>query len=684
MENEENFDFIQKFNYKNSFWENTDVLYKHSKNRIDEYLNIGNLSLKICTSINEFSEVLLENIKSVQFYEEEYVSTRNNAIQKVLNFIDKIVNNLKNFSKNLYGIAKLINDKVETYQSRKECEKLCNENLSKYKDNLKKLNLRKEIYNDSVVSIIENYLSNKYKDNKTQIDLKPKLEYLNKKKQEYKEEVKNCEESRTEFIGIQRNILESEEEFDKECSEELKTYLNKALDYYTELLNSNKVDEEVINEIKKIDANKDIQDFSEKNRDIMSFPPKINFTEYNQDMDTYYNFEVIKNKMKNLNNNEKKEFKKEISIEVNKFLEETVYKMDDKNDLINKYTQIANDILYKKLQKEDYVFIINEFQSKYSDFMEWKRTTIKDQEYLKVGKGWDNRFESMHIFLNIFNKMRINNKNMEKENYDYFVKIMKKILEINNGDEVDYNLCNLLIILASTFYYSEEKDGKEEKKYVSENIKHCNLFQKFEFWVGLVKNQINEEIIKERLKKEQSEQKNTFMNTINKNLTNLNININLNFKLSFSLLGKKKEPNKVDNVDKYNKMIMAKLMSVSYNLVQFVSSSDTLNKALYNIFRFYKLSLDNKKTIVEMLKFQIMSEGYSNLQIDEELLINNKIDIHYKNKESEIKENEMTNNDTINEKEEKENEDNVDENKKIEIMKELYNEEIQDDKVNEN
>ena len=103
MENEENFDFIQKFNYKNSFWENTDVLYKHSKNRIDEYLNIGNLSAKISTSINEFSEVLLESIKSVQFYEEEYVSTRNNAIKKVLNFIDKIMKiyqNIKIISKN--------------------------------------------------------------------------------------------------------------------------------------------------------------------------------------------------------------------------------------------------------------------------------------------------------------------------------------------------------------------------------------------------------------------------------------------------------------------------------------------------------------------------------------------------------------------------------------------------------
>ena len=40
---EENLDFIQKFNYSNSFWENTDVLYQHSKQRFDEFLNISDL-----------------------------------------------------------------------------------------------------------------------------------------------------------------------------------------------------------------------------------------------------------------------------------------------------------------------------------------------------------------------------------------------------------------------------------------------------------------------------------------------------------------------------------------------------------------------------------------------------------------------------------------------------------------
>ena len=116
---------------------------------------------------------------------------------------------------------------------------------------------------------------------------------------------------------------------------------------------------------------------------------------------------------------------------------------------------------------------------------------------------------------------------------------------------------------------------------------------------------------------------------------------------------------------------MAKLMSVSYVLVQFVSSSDILNKALYNIFRFYKLSVDNKKNVVELLKFQIMNDGYNHLSIDEDLLFKNKFD-NYIKKEIEIdsedkKEEEI-------EKEEK-NESNL-------IIDELYNDEIKEENEN--
>ena len=33
----ENFNFLQKYHYSNSFWENSDVLFNHSRNRMKEY-----------------------------------------------------------------------------------------------------------------------------------------------------------------------------------------------------------------------------------------------------------------------------------------------------------------------------------------------------------------------------------------------------------------------------------------------------------------------------------------------------------------------------------------------------------------------------------------------------------------------------------------------------------------------
>ena len=671
-----NFNFIQKFNYTNSFWENTDVLYQHSKQRFDEYLLISNLYQAISSALNDFSESLLDLTKPILDSEIDYESIRSQGVIKVINFINRISQNLKRFSKNLITISNNMKEKVTIFQSNRELEKQCKEYSNKYKDYLKKLNTKKENYNDTVEAVIENFLINKYKETKSPTDLKPKLDSLNKKKQDYKNEVKNCEEIRTEFVKNQRSLLEKEQDFEKECTEDIKSSLNKMVEFYNQFLQMSQIDEDTIGTIKKINAENEIQIFCEYNRDIISSPSRIIFQEYNQNVDKYYKFDVIKNKIKNITEEESKELKKDIVIEVNKFLEETVYKMNEDNDMLNKYSQIADDILNKKLKEEDYVFIINEFHNKYSDFMEWKRATIKDQNYMKVGLGWDNRFDSMHVFLHIFNKLRMYNKKLEKDNFYYFVKIMKIILDLNEGDEVDYNLCDLVIILASTFYLSEEKDGKEEKKYVAEEIKNCKIFQNFEFWIGLVKDQINVEIIKERLKEKKMARRTTFFGG-GKNLVNTNKE------------GKKKEEEKVDTVEQYNKIIMAKLMSVSYNLVQFVNNSDTINKALYNIFIYYKLNQNDKKNIVELLKFQIMNDGYTNLNIDEDLLFKNKIDEHYKERiENKVEDNtgdkkneneENKKNDNLNPKEEKkeelneldkvniENENDFKENENIEI-----------------
>ena len=634
---EEDNDFILKFNYKNSFWENTDILYQHTKNRMEEYSNISNLFEALSSSINNFSESLFLNTKLIKPIETQYISTRFNTIEKFVNFINKIIENLKIFSRQLKEFSKSMNEKIEAYKNKVDFEKLCQTNYNKFNECMKKLDLRKDIYNESVDYLIETFLNNKYRDFKTPIDLKPKIENSIKKKKEYKEEVKNCDDARIEYIKIQRNIIDGEQEYDIECSEELKKIFKKLIGFYNELLNKSLMDDDLFNAIDKIDGNKDINDFSERNRDIISSPPRINFSEYIQDMDQYYNYEVIKNKLKSLKKNEQKEFKKEISIEIKKFLEENIYVLDENKELNDKFSQIADDILNKTLKEEDYQFVINEFQNKYNDFIEWKKNVIGDRNNLQVGREWDNRFNSINIFLGIFNKLRLYNKEMKKENYDYLVKIFQKIIEFNNGDEVDYSLCELLIVLSSTFYMVELKDGKEKKIYISEGVKHCELFQKCEFWFNLVKNLLNDEIIKKRIKENQIERKKSFLNNINKNLTSLNFNININLTFNFKkiplLLGKK---NRIDNDEKYNKIIMARLISISYNLAQYVLNSDTLNKAVYNIFRFYKLSLENKKSIIEMINIQIMSEGNTNLKIDEDLLLNNKFD-KYRNEKKENK-----------------------------------------------
>ena len=637
MKEEKKVDFIQEFNYTNSFWENTDLLDKHSEDRFDEYMKVGELFSNISSSINDFADSLTKNITIKDFLEKDELSTRKKAFKSFIDFINKIIKNLQKLSNDLLDISNQMIEKSESYNSRKKVEKISKNNFSEYEENLDKLKIRQDIYYDFVKNTVEIFLNGKYKEQKL-FETKPNLNNLYKKRNEYKEEVKNCENKRVNFIQVQRNILADKEQFDLECSEDLKAYFNNSFKVYNKFLASLQIDDSLIESINSIDGEKDIREFCEKNRDILSFPPNINFAEYNQNMDVYFNFEVIKQKLKNKNNIEEREFKRELGIEINNFLDKTIYKIDHNGDIYTKFSKIADDILNKKLAEEDYNFVINQFTKEYNEYLKWKKNVSNNEEFWKFGEVWDNRFNSIHIFMNIFNKLRMYNKKMEKKNYDYYVKIMKKILEFNKEEEVDYNLCDLLITLASTFYTSEIKDGKEIKKYISEDIKDCELFQNYEFWVGLTTEQLNEEIIKERLKVRQSKQQKSFLNNINKNLTNLNININLNKfkKLNIPLINKKKEVQKADTIDKYSKLILAKLMSVSYNLGQYVNNSDTLNKALYNIFRFYKISKENRQIILEVLKPQLSNEGNNKIIIDEELLINNKFD-NYLKKENGVK-----------------------------------------------
>ena len=154
---------------------------------------------------------------------------------------------------------------------------------------------------------------------------------------------------------------------------------------------------------------------------------------------------------------------------------------------------------------------------------------------------------------------------------------------MNENEDIDYSLCDLVVILSSTFYMVDPS-GKNGKIYINDVIKHCSIMQKQGFWVGLTRFELNEEI----------QQQNQIEDTL-----------------------------KEDNISesKLNNSVIAKLMSVSYNIIQFVMDSSLFNRIIYDIFKYCKISPENKEVIIEMVEGQINGENLNHLKLDRTLLL---------------------------------------------------------------
>ena len=246
-------------------------------------------------------------------------------------------------------------------------------------------------------------------------------------------------------------------------------------------------------------------------------------------------------------------------------------------------------------------------------------------EFKKVGEEWDNRFDTMQLFLDSFNRVRNRNKELTAKNYEYFTKALDNILSFNKYEDIDYKLCELLLTLSSTFYTMEKVGNEERKKYASEYIKNNPIIQTVWFWVGLTKFELSGEILKEKEKEKEKEE---------------NTNFNLSSKKTLLTKKKKMDDKEIKGNKKKGKQmvsqnVVAKLMSISYNLLQFIKDSETLNYSMANIFRNFKISQENKQMIITMLKTHIELEKIKHLKINEEFLLNcDKVDYFIKSKEN--------------------------------------------------
>ena len=578
-------DYVEDYRYNNCFWKKSGVLYAHSESKFKEFMSIGRIFDEMIKKIREISELFgMLDQKFVKPNEPNY--TRENGIEVIFNSFKIIKNEFKKLANSLAEIPKNILDKEESFKSKMEPTKMCDNAFNRYNNGLTKLNSVKKSYFDTMNKVVELYLNQKFgkkgENSKSKQELNNKLLLLEKKKEDYKKEVENVENFRAEYMIEQGNIFADREEQERECTDDLKKYFKKYITTFENFLKNFKMSEESMNIIEKMNGDRDTKSFAESNKSLMTEPKRNVYKEYSIDINYYVdNFDILKSKIKGKTPKEQRELYKEISSEITNLLANIIKEEPDK--IYIRIEQIAKDIKENRLSKNDFDYLIKKFKEQYDEFMDWKQSKVGDQEYKKVGKIWDERFFYMHVFLKYFNKTRVENKELNEENFNYLCEAIKKILELNESEDIDYNLCDLVVILSSTFYMVDPKSPKG-KRYVNEVIRHSSIMQKQGFWVGLTRYELNEEI----------QSQNKIEDTLKEN------NI---------------------TEEKLINSVIAKLMSVSYNIMQFVLDSELFNRIIHDVFKYCKINEQNRQIVVNMIDMQIQDEKIDYLKLDKENLL---------------------------------------------------------------
>ena len=577
-------DYVEEYKYSDCFWGNQKTLYTHSDNKLRQFISIGKIIQKLSQDIFGLQRNL-NKFEDLYKKPDEPNYSREDGIEAFFSCIKVLTNEFNKFAKILDKIYNEINIKKDVYESQRDVENMRDEACNKYNHELDNLNDIKKSYFDSINNYVEAFLNktyNKKENSKMKHDLENKLKIVETKKKEYTEKIEEVERLRLEYMDIQGNLFAVKQDFEIGCTDDLKNHFKSCIKIFEDFFKNFKISDKDKEKIENIDGEKDTKNFAKNNRSFVTGPKRHLYKEYPIDLNYYVeNFEVIKNLLKNKNQKEQREIKKRISNEVTNLLEPIVREKPD--DINQKVEEYAKHIKENRLSKTDFDYLIQKFQSNYDTFYVWKEKFVHDQEYKKIGKEWDERFCYMHTFLKYFNKKRIENKELNEENFNYLCQAIFKILELNDHEDIDYNLCDLIVILSSTFY-SLDKNDPNKKIYVNEVIRKAPLLQKQGFWVRLTKYELNEEIQRQK-------------------------------KIEDTL----KENN--DPEEKLNNSVIAKLMSVSYNIMQFILDSNLFNKILSDVFKFCKINQQNRQIVVDMMENQIKGDNITYLKLNKEMLL---------------------------------------------------------------
>jgi hypothetical protein len=263
------------------------VLYTHFREKFAEFMSLGKIFKKFSDLASDFSQNLSKAKKICEQLDENdkpkdkrkkievehesfYIplgkpdnSTRSIGIKMLLDYFERISNCLNTLNENVRRISKDFFDKNFGYESKIKYEKDCDIKLKNYQDALNKLSDKRKNYFDSINKAIEYHLTHKNKSGKNRE--KNKIE-VNKKRNEYKEQIKLVEEIRVDYLDLQGHVFAIMEEFERDCTNDLKRWLKKFADHMNNFRNGIEMNEIEMKQIEEMDGIKDNKIFAEQNK----------------------------------------------------------------------------------------------------------------------------------------------------------------------------------------------------------------------------------------------------------------------------------------------------------------------------------------------------------------------------------------------------------------------------------
>ena len=391
-------DYAEDYKYNNCFWKKSGVLYTHEKSKFSEYMSVGTIFQTIAKEINNLCNAL-DNAKDLYQPTKDRNCTRSRGILVFFDCIKILNDEFHQLSNNIDNIASKILEKRYSYESKRLAAKMCDECYKSYQNQLDKLSQKKDSYFDTINKAIEYYLiqktHNRIQNNKIKTELENRLNLINNKKLEYKKQIEVVEKSRVEYMEFQGNIFASEEELEKECTDELKLYFKKFIQFLSNFLKNFNLPQEKIDIIERIKGELDNKSFAEKNKSLMTGPKRNLYKEYCQDLNYYMeHFECLKKEAKGKNSQEMRAFQNQISQEVTSFLSDII--KEEPNEIHNKILEIAKKLKENRCTPNDHQYVLSKFQERFNQFLKWKEEKVAGQDFRKVGVEWDERFCYMH------------------------------------------------------------------------------------------------------------------------------------------------------------------------------------------------------------------------------------------------------------------------------------------------